>query len=80
MEGMHVLNVREGFMHEDVCFGSEVKRGMNVLIECNGVILKALIDTGCGPNVMFKNAYDRIERESSYFIDSLPIGLYGTSV
>ena len=55
-----MLNVCEGFVCNDICFGKDMKKGLNIVIECNGINLKALVDTGCGPNVMFRNAYDRM--------------------
>ena len=64
VKGIHVLNVREGSMKGDVCFGKEVNKGMCMMIECGGVQMKALVDTGCGANVVFKNAYERMDEVS----------------
>ena len=59
VKGINVLNVREGFVCEDVCLGM-VNKGISVMVECGDVMLKALVDTGCGPNVIFKNAYEKM--------------------
>ena len=60
VNGINVFNIREGFMCQDVCLGREVNKGLSMIVECGGVKMKALIDTGCGTNVCFKNAYSRI--------------------
>ena len=60
VKGICVMNVREAFGNKDVCLAMAGK-GMSVRVQCGGVSMKALVDTGCGANVMFKNAYDRVK-------------------
>ena len=64
IEGIDVLNVREGFVSES-WFSKTVNRGMCVLVDCGGVTMKALLDSGCRTNVVFKNAFDKMKEANS---------------
>lgn len=51
---MYDVSVREGFRSYEVCW-----RGLNkcvsVNVQCGRTVMRALVDTGCGVNIVFGN-------------------------
>ena len=57
---MKMTNVKEGFAFAGVRFVKDVSRCLSVMIECRGVPMRALVDTGCAVNVVYKNVYEKL--------------------
>ena len=54
------MNVRGGFTSCDVFVGKRVNRCISMKIECRGVEVRAMIDTGCRVNVVYQNVFERM--------------------
>ena len=64
VKGVEVMLVRDGFASKDVILGKRESKCLSVKMKCRGVEVRALIDTGCRVNVVFKNAYARMAEVS----------------
>ena len=60
MKEVNVMNVRECFGLKEVSLGREATRCVCIESECQGIEVKALLDTGCPVNVVFKNAFEKM--------------------
>ena len=85
MKGVSVLHVRESVGLKEVSLGREVTRCICVKSECQGVEVKALLDSGCPVNIVFRNAFEKMSgstNESMYGqyvkgLGELPVSVIG---